>query len=90
MPKIIRVPTETRDALKQIRLGKSYSETIAALAGRWRSRQIPVSRVETPAENKTTIKVSKGCHAVLMDLRDEMDVDTVGDVLSVLINNWRV
>lgn len=90
MRKSIRVSTETRDALRQIRLGKPYSSTIAALAGRWQSRQIPVSRANTSRDKDTTIKVSEGCHAVLSDLRDDMGVDSVGDALAVLIANWRV
>lgn len=90
MRKSVRVSTQTRDALRQIRLGKPYSSTIAALAGRWQSLQIPVERVETHDSCETTIKVSEGCHAVLTDLRDDMGVDSVGDVLAVLVANWRV
>lgn len=83
------VKVSTRETLKRMRLGRSYSETLAALAGRWRSRQIATESVASADKADAVVKVSEAVHSVLSDLRNSMDVDSLGYVVAVLIANWR-
>lgn len=96
MTRYIRLDTKTRDRLRELRIRNvSYTETLAALLGKWNHNppdvDVNVQIAERGAvsnENATTIRVSDGCHDMLSDIQREMGVSSVGAAVEILVANW--
>lgn len=86
--KTVRVTRGTRDRLADAYGDKSHGSTVAALAGNYAADNRRTEGVYTGRKH-TTIRVSENCHYVLKCLRDNMDVDTLGDTVAVLLAHAR-
>ncbi len=81
--KSVRITSDTRQQLRQRYRGKPDSATVAALAGRWESRQTDVVATDGTADQR--INVISDCHTVLARLQERMAVDRLGDVVATLV-----
>lgn len=81
----VRVPTQVRDSLREIRRGKSHGATIGYLAGRLHRANLSHDVNGDGGRDTTTIRVSGDCHAVLEKLQERWDADSVGQVVGVLV-----
>jgi len=93
----IRVTAETRDALREIRDGRTYSETVAYLCGEWTrvNGQAAANRgakafTSDGCAVTTTVRVSDDCHAVLQAIRSEMAASSLSEAIGILILNHRM
>ena len=88
--KSIRIDEEIADQLNSQYKNKSYSRTIAILAGQFLGRPSSCSHrhIERSREETTPIKVSGDCHTVLnkmkSDIFDKQETVSINDVLEVI------
>lgn len=93
MTEHVRISEGQRRRLKTIRDGKSYTETLAALLGRWHGANVNVETVDTTSvsnEKATTIRVSSDCHAMLVDAKEAMGSESLGAAVDALIRIWQM
>lgn len=94
----VRVSVGTRDELKRMRPEATIGETVAYILGAFVGR-VPtgigergVEAVESDTgryDDTTKIRLDEGCHSALVDLRDRLEADSLGDTIATLLETTR-
>jgi hypothetical protein len=87
--KTVRVPSEVRETLRETMLGETMDTTIATLSQVWeRRKEAPVWKFDCSETADTTVTVSQDTHRQLSVLKDRMNVDTLGSVVTILVESF--
>jgi len=80
----VRVSTEVRNKLREIRKGEPYTSTVAYLAGNFQKHGYR-GVADDYGVADTSVSVSDECKELLTSLCEDMNVGTYGDVLACLV-----